>query len=203
MSVVKKMKETAINIFKQNNGQLKMSEAIEKGITRYMLYKLRDEGVVESVSKGIYRLTELPSFTNPDLVAVSMRFPQGIICLISALSFHEITTQIPHAISIAIESDTRIPKLDYPPIETHKFSSTSYHAGVEEHQIDKVMVKVYNPEKTIADCFKFRNQIGMDIVLESLKLYKTRFKFNASKLIEYGKICRVDNIMYPYIETNL
>jgi predicted transcriptional regulator of viral defense system len=197
------MKEKAIKIFKKNNGQLKMSEALQKGITRYTLYKLRDEGIIESVSKGIYRLTELPPYSNPDLVTVSMRFPQGIICLESALSFHEITTQIPIAVSIAIEIDTRIPKLDYPPIKIHKFSTASYRAGIEEYQIDDITVKVYNPEKTIADCFKFRNQIGMDIVLESLKLYKSRYTINTSKLIEYGKICRVHKIMKPYIEASL
>jgi predicted transcriptional regulator of viral defense system len=197
------MKNSAINIFMKNNGQLRMSDAIKKGISRYMLYKLRDEGVIESISGGIYRVIDYPSLSNPDLATVSMRYPQAVICLISALSFHEITTQIPHSVSIAIEKDTRIPKLDYPPIETHKFSPAAYSAGIKEHIIDDTTIKIYDAEKTIADCFKFRNQLGMDIVLEALKLYKTRFDFKSDKLIRYGKICRVDKIMQPYIEAYL
>ena len=197
------MKKSAIKIFLENNGQLRMSDAIDRGISRYMFYKLRDEGVIESLSKGIYRLVDYPSLSNPDLVTVAIRYPQAVVCLISALSFHQITTQIPHTVSIAIKKDARTPKLDYPPIETHKFSSIAYAAGIEKHIIDETTIKIYNAEKTIADCFKFRKKLGMDIVLEALKLYKTRFNFSSSKLIGYGKICRVDKIMKPYIEAYL
>ena len=102
---------------------------------------------------------------------MSLRFPNAVICLVSALAHHDITTQVPHVISVAITKDSRMPSLDYPPIQTHKFSNEAYKSGIEEHQIDGVPVKVYNPEKTVADCFKFRNKIAMDVVLEALKLY--------------------------------
>jgi predicted transcriptional regulator of viral defense system len=93
-----------------------MSEAIKSGMTRYMLYSLRDRGIIEQVSRGIYRLVELPPISNPDLVTVSLRFPNAVICLISALSYHEITTQIPHEVSVALSRGSRMPSLDYPPL---------------------------------------------------------------------------------------
>ncbi len=178
-----------------------MSEAIKNGISRYMLYKLRDEGVIEQISRGIYRLKELPPMSNPDLVTVSLRFPNSVICLVSALAFHNITTQIPHSVSVAVYKSSRLPLLDYPPVQSHRFSNAAFNAGIENHQIDEVAVKIYNMEKTLADCFKFRNKIGMDVVLEALKLYKARKSFNLNKLIKYAEICRVKNVMLPYLET--
>ena len=168
-----------------------------------MLYSLRDKGVIELVSRGIYRLAELPPISNPDLVTVSLRFPNAVICLISALAYHDITTQIPHEVSVAIPSNSRMPSLDYPPIRAHKFSHEAYKSGIDEYQIDEVTVRIYCPEKTLADCFKFRNKIGMDVVLEALKLYKTRRKFNIDDLLRYARICRVEKVMRPYLEATL
>jgi predicted transcriptional regulator of viral defense system len=168
------MKKRPEEIFREHGGQLRMSEAIKYGITRYMLYSLRDKGIIERVSRGIYRLVELPPISNPDLVTVSLRFPNAVICLVSALAYHDITTQIPHAVSVAIPKDSRMPSLEHPPIQVHKFSKEAYKSGLEEHLIDGVPVKVYNPEKTLADCFKFRNKIGMDVVLEARKLGESK-----------------------------
>jgi len=197
------MKKRPKEIFRKHGGQLRMNEAIKHGITRYMLYSLRDKGIIERVSRGIYRLVELPPISNPDLVTVSLRFPNTVICLVSALAWHDITTQIPHAVSVALPKHSRIPSLDYPPIQVHKFSKEAYRSGIEEHLIDGVPVKVYNPEKTLADCFKFRNKIGMDVVLEALKLYKARKKFDLGKLLKYARVCRVEKVMRPYLEATL
>jgi predicted transcriptional regulator of viral defense system len=194
------MKKPPEEIFRVHGGRLRMSEAIAHGITRYTLYSLKNKGVIEQVSRGIYRLVEMPPISNPDLVTVSLRFPSAVICLISALAYHEITTQIPHEVSIAVPRDTRMPSLDYPPIRVHKFSNESYQSGIEEHRVDDVPVKVYNPEKTLADCFKFRNKIGTDVVMEALRLYKTRKKFDVGKLLQYARICRVERVMRPYLE---
>lgn len=198
-----KMKERPEDIFRKRGGQLRMSEAIGYGITRYMLYSLRDKGIIEQVSRGIYRLVELPPISNPDLVTASLRYPNAVICLISALVYHDITTQIPHAVSVAVQRNSRIPFLDYPPIQAHRFSNKAYSNGIEAHLIDGVPVKIYGPEKTLADCFKFRNKIGMDVALEALKLYKTRKKFNLGKLLKYAKICRVTEVMRPYLEATI
>lgn len=197
------MKQTPEDIFRANGGRLRMSEAIARGISRYMLYALRDRGVIEQLSRGVYRLVELPPIGNPDLVTVALRVPNAVVCLISALAFHEITTQIPHGVSVAIPPQARRPALDHPPLFVHRFSGASYLAGVEEHRIDGVPVNIYSPEKTIADCFKFRNKIGMDVVLEALKLYKTRKPFKLAALLDYAKICRVQNVMRPYLEATL
>ena len=180
-----------------------MSEALAHGMTRYMLYALRDRGVVEPVSRGIYRLVELPSIGNPDLVTVSLRFPNAVICLVSALAFHDITTQIPHEVSVAVPRDARMPSLDYPPIRPHRFSTDTYEPGIEAHRIDGATVKVYCCEKTLADCFKFRNKIGMDVVLEAFKLHKERNGFDLGALLGYAKVCRVEQVMRPYLEATV
>ena len=187
-------------IFRAHGGQLRMSEAISHGLSRYRLYALKDQGVIEQISRGVYRLADLPPVGNPDLVTVSLRFPQAVICLISALSWHGITTQIPHAVSVAVPRDARLPSLDYPPILAHRFSDASFKAGIELHNIDGVQVRIYGAEKSIADCFKFRNRIGMDVVLEALQLYRQRMKFDSGKLLSYARACRVENIMRPYLE---
>ncbi len=197
------MKTDPLKIFRKCGGQLRMSEAIKHGITRYILYSLRNKGIIEQISRGVYRLVELPPVSNPDLITVALRYPNAIVCLLSALSFHEITTQIPHEVSIAIPRDSHKPSLEYPPLLVHRFTGPSYQAGIEEHQIDGVTVKVYSIEKTLADCFKFRNKIGMDVVLEALKLYKARKQFDHRKILEYAKICRVDKIVRPYLEASI
>jgi len=197
------MKKKPEDIFRSCGGQLRMSEAIERGISRYMLYSLRDKRVIEQVSRGVYRLVELPPISNPDLVTVGLRFPNAVICLVSALAYHEITTQVPHSVSVAVSRESRQPSLDYPPITVHRFSELAYRAGIGEHQIDGVTVKIYSPEKTLADCFKFRNKIGMDVVLEALKLYKARKQFDLEALLKYAKICRVEKVMHPYLEASV
>ena len=184
-------------------GTIRTSEALKKGIHPVTLYKLRDSSLIEQISRGVYRLADMEAMSNPDLATVSSRAPHAVICLISALSFHGITTQIPHDVSIAIERDSRSPKIAYPPISVHQFSRKSYRIGIEKHIIDGIPVKIYNPEKTLADCFKFRNEIGMEVVLEALKLYKSRKKFDINKLLEYAKICRVEKIIKPYLEAAL
>lgn len=197
------MEKKPEEIFLSCGGQLRMSEALERGISRYMLYALRDRGVVEQVSRGVYRLVDLPAIGNPDLVTVGLRVPNAVICLVSALAYHEITTQVAHGVSIALPKESRSPSLDYPPLTVHRFSKAAYQSGIETHLIDGVPIKIYSPEKTLADCFKFRNKLGMDVVLEALKLYKARKKFNPQELIRYGKICRVERVMRPYLEVLL
>lgn len=180
-----------------------MSEAIRYGISRYSLYKMRDNGVIEQVSRGCYRLVDLPPVSNPDLVTVSLRFPKAVICLISALSYHGMTTQIPHEISVAVTRNARMPSLDSPPVHAYKFSDEAFKAGIERHQIDGVAVQIYCPEKTLADCFKYRNKLGMDVVLEALKFYKSQKSTNLDNLIKYASVCRVEKVMKPYLEAIL
>ncbi len=190
-------------IFRENGGQLRMSEAIGLGITRYSLYGLLEKGIIEQIARGVYRLATLPPLSNPDLVQVSLRYPNAIVCLISALTFHGITTQIPHKISVAIPRGARIPAQGYPPLDVRRFSLETYRNGFQAHKIDGVSVKIYEAEKTLADLFKFRNSVGMDVVLEALKLYKVRHGLNLEKVLGYARLCRVEKVMLPYLESIL
>ena len=190
-------------IFREKGGQLRLSDALREGVSRYQFYKLRDNGIIEMVSRGLYRLSDLPPVSDPDLMIVGVKYPNAVICLLSALAYYDLTTQIPHAVFIAIPKNSRRPVLDYPPIQTHRFSSESFQSGIDEVQIDGAKIKIYSPEKTLADCFKYRNKIGMETVLEALTLYKRRMSFDHKKLLKFGRICRVDKIMKPYLEVHL
>ena len=195
--------DRATHLIRQHGGVIRTGKAIQAGIHPRTLYQMRDNGLLEQLSRGVYRLTGQKAVSDPDLIIVATRIPRAVICLISALSFHEMTTQIPHAISIALAQGSDTPRLDYPPISIHRFSKEALLAGVDVHHIDDVPVRVYSPEKTLADCFKFRNKIGMEVVLEALKLYKLRKEFKAGEILKYAKICRVENIMRPYLEMSV
>lgn len=190
----------AIEKFRDLGSVFRTREALQLGVHPRTLYALRESGVLEMLSRGVYRLTEQGPLSNPDLVTVASRVPQGVICLTSALSFHDLTTQIPHRVSIALCRTMRTPAIEYPPLTVYRYDEQCYHAGIEEHLIDGVVVKVYCPEKTLADCFKFRNKIGMDIVLEALKRYREHQFFNIKELLKYAAVCRVGRVMKPYLE---
>jgi len=193
----------ARQIILKNGGIIKTSDAIQAGIHPRTLYQLRNIGYVEQLSRGIYRLTDIDAVSNPDLVIIAARIPCSVICLISALYFHGITTEIPHKVYIAITRNAKRPIIDFPPIQCQRFSDQSFASGIETHKIDGVDVKIYDPEKTLADCFKFRNKIGIDVFFEALKLYKSRMKFDHIKIMKYAELCRVDKLIRPYLEANL
>lgn len=190
----------AMKFIETRGGLVRTTEAIKAGIHSRTLRQLCHDGTLEQVSRGIYRLASQPPLSNPDLVTVAVRVPNAVICLISALAYHELTTQVPHAVSIALKKGAETPRLEYPPITVHRFREASLNAGIEEHRIDGVAVRIYSPEKTLADTFKSRHRIGMDVVLEALKLYKARKKFKLGELLTYARICRVENAMRPYLE---
>lgn len=195
--------QNAKRLIEQRGGIIRTAEALRMGIHPQVFYELRDSGILEQISRGVYRLAEQKPLTSLDLVTVAARIPRAIICLVSALAFHGITTQIPHAVSIALDRNAESPKIDYPPVSIHRFSGESLTAGIDDHEIDGVTVHIYNKEKTLADCFKFRNKIGMDIVMEALKLYKDQGTFDIGKLLEYARVCRVERVMKPYLEAML
>lgn len=192
-----------IEIIKKNGGTIRMSDVLNAGVNRYTLYSMLKKGELERISRGIYRLSDAPTMSEPDLSIVASRIPNAVICLISALSFYDMTTQIPHRISIALPTGVKAPKLDYPPITTYNFSRESFEVGIENHRVDGIPLRVYNPEKTLVDCFKFRNKIGMDVVLEALKSYNEKQAIDVKKLMKYAKICRVSNVIKPYLEASL
>ena len=187
-------------IFNAHNGILRASTAIDLGVPKYVLYQMVADGALVREAQGIYRLSESEPLGNPDLVQISLRVPRAVICLVSALYFHELTTQIPHQVHFALPRDVKTPKIDYPPIRVYHFSVASYEAGMVNEIMDGVKVKVYNREKTITDCFKFREKIGMDVALEALKDYLKQPGFDISLLMKYAKVNRVEKVMRPYLE---
>ncbi len=193
----------AIATFEKAGGTLRTSDALKLGIHPVTLYYMRDVGMIEVVSRGVYRIAGLPPLGNSDLVIVASRTPNCVICLISALSYHELTTQIPHRVHIALAKGAEEPRITHPPIQTYRFSDAAFTEGIETHNLDGVPVRVYCPEKTIADCFKFRNKIGLDIVLEAVRAYRDTGRMNTDMIMHFAKICRVSRIVRPYIEAML
>jgi predicted transcriptional regulator of viral defense system len=174
------------------------------GIHPRTLYALRDHGEIERVGRGIYRLASASPLTNPDWTAIMSRLPRAVICLISALAHHGLTTQVPHTSDIALPSHSQIPKLDGIAIRVFWFSEPSLSAGVEIVTIDGTDVRVYSAEKTVADCFKYRNKIGLDVAVEGLREYREKKrKPNYKALLEFARINRVEKIMMPYLDALL
>jgi predicted transcriptional regulator of viral defense system len=182
---------------------MRTSQLLKAGVHPRDVYALRDGGFLEPLARGLYRLAELPSLSNPDLVTVALKVPEGVVCLVSALAFHQITTQIPHEVSIAVPRGTETPRLRYPPIRVFWFSRLGMTEGAEVHELDDAKVRIFSPEKTLADCFKYRNKIGLEIALEALKLYRSRRQVKVDLLLKYAALCRVERIMRPYIEAIL
>jgi len=194
--------ESALRVFKKNK-VMRSTQIFAQGIQPRTLYQMRDDGLLVQEGRGLYRLADEQIWSDPDLALVSLRIPKGVICLISALYFHQVTTQIPHEVYVALPKDSEKPRIQHPPTRFFRISPEPFKAGIEKYTIDNVDVKVYSVAKTIADCFKFRNKIGMDVFLEALKLYKTRKTFDHEKILHYSRVCRVDKLVTPYLEVML
>jgi predicted transcriptional regulator of viral defense system len=195
--------EKAIKIFKQHRGILRTSQALALGIAPRTLYAMRKAGLIRQISRGVYQLADMELPGNPDLISVTIRIPKAVICLISALHFYGLTTQIPHKVYIALPQAAEKPRLDFPPLDIVWLSENSYNAGVVEQQVDGVPIKIYSREKTIADCFKFRNKIGIDVALESLKEYVKMTDRHIGELLSYARIDRVETLISRYLEALL
>lgn len=195
--------ERAKSVFRQRGGMLRMSAAMEAGIHRETLKRMVERGDLQKISRGLYQLVDALPPSHPDLAVVGAKVPAGVVCLISALSFHEITTQIPHEIYLAIDRNAEPPRIDYPPVRVFRFSGRAFAEGIEKHDVGPVSVRVYSREKTLADCFKYRNKIGLDTCLEALQLYKQQRRYNIDALLACAGICRVSKVMRPYIEAIL
>lgn len=198
-----KAADRAIDVFRRRGGVLRTRDAIAAGVHPRTLYELRDAGVIEAISRGVHRLAEAEWSVDPDLLAVAARVPRAVICLASALVLHELTTQIPRTVDIALPPGGSSPRFRNPPIRVHRFSGASMTEGVASRVADGVTIRFFNAEKTIADCFKFRNRIGGDVALEALRLYRSRRKQDLPALMRYAKIDRVDAVMRPYLEATL
>ena len=182
-------------------GLIRPRDVEAAGIPREYLLGLYRDGHLERVGWGLYALLGTRTSESTSLAEVAKRVPNAVICLISALQFHDLTTQIADRVWIAIENKTWEPTFDYPLLEIVRFTGRAFGFGVEEHEVDRVSVKVYSPAKTVADCFKFRNKIGLDVALEALRETWTRREGTMDELWEAAKVCRVANVMRPYLES--
>ena len=195
--------ERAQKLFREHHGLLRTSEALRAGIHPRVLYALRDAGVLVPVSRGLYRLADLPPLGNPDLATVGRRIPQGVVCLVSALAYHGITTQVPHAVYVALPRGAEPPRLEYPPLRVVWFSAAAFTHGAEVQEIDEVPVRIYSAPKTVADCFKYRNRLGLAVAIEALKLYRETDGFDLEETLACARVCRVEKVMRPYLEALL
>ena len=182
-------------------GLLRPHDLAPLGIPRVALTRAVRRGQLERVGRGLYGLTARPVSAHGTLAEVARRVPKGVVCLLSALRFHDLTTQAPFEVWLAIDNKAAAPKLDYPPLRLVRFSGAALTEGVEEHVVDGVTVRVTGVAKTVADCFKFRNKIGLDVALEALKDARTRNKASSDDIWRFAKVCRVANVMRPYLES--
>ncbi len=189
----------ALALFESKGGILRTKDALALGVHARTLYALRDEGTLEQISRGIHRLADLPPLTQPDLVTVALRVPAATICLISALDYHEITTQIPHEVHVALPKGTTTPRLDHPPLRVFRFSGPALTIGVESVDLDGIPVRIYGLAKTVVDCFRLRNRIGLDVALEALRLGMEK-GLRPADLLVIARKCGIARVMTPYLE---
>lgn len=178
-----------------------MTQARALGIHPAALYELRNNGQLTELARGLYRLADMREAENPDLAVVGVRAPNAVVCLISALSYHGITTQIPAAIHLAVPRGAyhRV-KLDPLPVQVYRYDSKTFTAGIEKHDIGGVSVKVYGVARTVADTFKFRNKLGLDIAIEALRLARERKHLQNRELLHFARLLRVEAPMRPYVQ---
>ncbi len=187
----------------KHKGLVRARDVEEIGLSRNYLYTLCREGLLQQIARGLYTLPDAMDSEHVNLAEIAKRVPRAVVCLVSALNFYEITTQLPHKIWIAIPRGSWHPKVEYPPINLSYMSGEAYTFGIENHVIENVDVKVYSPAKTVADCFKFRNKVGLDVAIEALRETWRYRKATADELLKAAEVCKVERVMRPYMEATV
>lgn len=195
-----KADEKVMRVFETHGGVLRFSEAVRLGVRPGTLRDMVEAEQLEQLARGLYKVKSTPDLSVPDLVIVAAKIPKAVICLVSALSFHEITTHFARGVQILLPRGSHPPVLDYPPIQVHSAVRSAYEIGHEVHWIDGVKVTVTDPEKTLVDCVKFRNQLGTELVIEALRTYRQRKRLQVDKMMNYARICRVSKVMGYYLD---
>ena len=182
-------------------GLVRARDLARDNIPRATLSRLVASGQLTQVSRGLYALPRQTRSGQHQLAEIAARIPQSVFCLLTALRFHQLTTQSPHEVWLAIPNKAHAPKLDYPPLHIVRFSGSSLTAGIESHNVDGALIRVYSVAKTVADCFKYRNKIGLDVAMEALRECRREKRASNDELWHYAKLCRVANVMRPYLES--
>ena len=191
--------QTIIELARQQ-GAIAAADLATTGIAREYLPRMAHKGLIQRIARGRYRLPDTEITEHHDLALFAAQVPNGVVTLISALSFHNIGMQIPHQIWVAVKAHGRAPKLDYPPLRYHYYSGAAYELGIEYHKIEGVAVKVYSPAKTVVDCFRLRSKVGLDVALEALKEGWQARRFGADELMQLATTCRIANVIRPHFE---
>lgn len=181
-------------------GVLRSRELESRGLSRVDLARCVEDGALVRVGRGLYACPDYAPSEHHSLVLVAKRVPDAVFCLLTALRFHELTTQSPHEVWIALNENARKPRLEYPKLRVARFSEASLAAGVEQHRVEGVTIRVYSAAKTVADCFKYRNKVGIDVAVEALRDYTPKHRGGANELARYARICRVARVMQPYLD---
>lgn len=182
-------------------GLVRPGDLTPVGIPRVTLTRAVRRGQLERIGRGLYGLPDRQVSAHGSLAEIARRVPKGVVCLLTALSFHELTTQLPFQVWLAIDNKAATPKLDYPPLRIVRFSGAALTDGVEEHLVDGVTVRITSVAKTVADCFKYRNKIGLDVALEALREAWAAQRMSSDEIWRCAKICRVTNVMRPYLQS--
>ncbi len=198
---MKANKATIIEYLRQHGGVARFSSIRRAGFHSDTLKKLEKEKKVEKIARGLYKLSSDTLGSYPDYVSASLQASKGVICLVSALYFYRVTTEIPRFVDIAIPFGARANKIEYPPVKFYRFSSKAWDAGIEEYKMAGHKIKIYSLAKTVADCFKFRNKIGTDVAREAIKAAVREKRVKPREIMHFAKICRVDRIIKPILET--
>jgi predicted transcriptional regulator of viral defense system len=193
--------EKAVMAFARSSGLLRARDLKERGIPTIALTRMVKAGKIERVSRGVYALSQRPVSAHHSLAEVAVRVPRGVVCLLSALRVHEIGTQAPFEVWLAVPNHVTTPRLDQPALRIVRMSPSTLKAGVERVRVDGVPVPVFSAAKTVADCFKYRNKIGLDVAMEALREGWRLKRFTMDELWRYAAINRVANVMRPYLES--
>jgi predicted transcriptional regulator of viral defense system len=187
-------------LFGKLKGFAETRELLAAGIHQRDIKRMRDEGQIIRLRKGLYRPADIPLVSNQGFVDLAHAAPEGVICLLSALSYYDLTTHNPSIIAMAIRRGSREPRIEHPPVEFYRFSKEQFEAGVNQVKIGESRVRIYYPEKTICDCFRYRGKLGLDIAKEGLAEYLKRRNRNLEKLLEYADICRVKPLLKTWLD---
>jgi predicted transcriptional regulator of viral defense system len=193
----------SLALLSKQGGPVRLTDALRLGIHRDTMWAMRDQGLLEHVSRGLYRPSDADPLADQDLIVVSKRVPGGVICLLSALAFHDLTTQIPHEVHLALRRGRRRPRVEHPPVKVYWWTDPAIEQGVDKHLISGVEVLITSAERSVADAFRYRKQLGVDLAVEALRAWRARRGSRPDALLKAARIVRVETVITPYLQAVL
>ena len=194
--------QSALETFREHGGVMRTNQALMRGIHPAALYRLVEDGQLMRLARGLYRLTSAHEFSNPDLAVVAAKAPEAVVCLISALAFHGITTQVPRVVHLAVPRGRYAGlRLLTPPVKIYRFDVPTFGQGIEVHAINRIPVRIYSAARTLVDCFKYRNKLGLDVAIEALRFARSRKRMSNREILHFARLLRQDRVIAPYLES--